>query len=92
MLTLPIKTGDHPATRAKRAVDDPVARWLNAPLSPPDEEPGHPSYRMAAEEAVRCFEEIAAKLGPREKQEAYIHLLVGRGFAARHESSAGARE
>ena len=39
---------------------DAVSQWLHSPASPPEPEP--PSYRMAAEEALRCFEEIAAEL------------------------------
>lgn len=66
----------------RRAVDA-VRQWLNSTQHPrnTEVEPLHPSYRKAAEEAVRCYEEIVKELNPREAQNAYIHLLVGRGFA-----------
>ncbi len=62
-------------------VVDAFSLWLNSPGDAREEsKPLHPSYRMAAEEAVRCFQEIASELNPNEAKEVYIHLLVGRGF------------
>ena len=69
---------------------DAVRQWLDSPANSTPAEPVPPSYRMAAEEAVRCFQEIVADLDSREAKEAYIHLLVGRGFAPRHRSSSSA--
>ncbi len=61
---------------------DAVRRWLNSTTHPrnTEVEPLHPSYRKAAEDAVRCFEDIVKELSPGEARNAYIHLLVGRGF------------
>jgi len=65
-----------------RQAFDAVRQWLNSTTRPRNTElePLHPSYREAAEDAVRCFEDIVKELSPREARNAYIHLLVGRGF------------
>ena len=76
-----VRDTDADPKKSARPAVDAFSLWLNAPESARQEsKPVHPSYRMAAEEAVRCFQEIASELDPHEAKEVYIHLLVGRGF------------
>jgi hypothetical protein len=46
-------------------------------------ETGGRSCRFAAEEALRTFQCGSASLNSREVKDAYIHLIVGRGFGCR---------
>jgi hypothetical protein len=91
-MTLVFSPADRESAPPPALAGDAVRQWLDSPATPPRDEPVPLSYRLAAEEAVRCFQEIVADLDSREVKEAYIHLLVGRGFAPRQGSSTTPRK
>ena len=65
---------DKRAPEASSSAADPERTWLSQPTG------AAPSARVTAEEAVSHYAALSDELSPQESLNAYIHLVVGRGF------------